>query len=158
MEGACIGLKLVEFALQGEVYHLLLNGAALFDAYDRFGDKGDLIDRVIGADKASFENTVWMLVKLAQQGEAYRRYMNEEPRKMLTAEAAMRTMGPKDVVRARAAIRQAFAAGFEMETISEEAEVDLGLMELQKKTGLVLPERSGLFARLSSLVFPTGKP
>lgn len=151
-------MKLVEFTLQGEIYHLLLNGTALFDAYDRFGDKGDLIDRVTGSTKESFENTVWMLVKLAQQGEAYRRYMNEEAKKMLTVEAAMRTMGPRDVVRAREAIREAFAVGFEMETPSEEEDVDYGLMELQKKTEPGLLGRSGLFARLSSFTSRTGRP
>ena len=151
-------MKLVEFTLQGEIYHLLLNGTALFDAYDRFGDKGDLIDRVTGSTKESFENTVWMLVKLAQQGEAYRRYMNEEAKKMLTVEAAMRIMGPRDVVRAREAIREAFAVGFEMETLSEEEDVDYGLMELLKKTEPGLLGRSGLFARLSSFTSRTGRP
>lgn len=145
-------MKLVEFTLHGKVFHLLLTGAALFDAYDRFGDKGDLVDHVIGTNRESYDNTIWMLVKLSQQGEAYRRFMKEEALPMLTVDEAMRTMGPKDVVRARVAIREAFAAGFEMETLDEEQEVDFGLMELQKKTGLVSPGQNGLFERLSSWV------
>lgn len=136
-------MKLVEFTLQEQTYHLLLTGAALFDAYDRFGDKGDLLDRVSGTTRESFEDTVWMLVKLCQQGEAYRRHMGEEKLPMLTVEAAMRTMLPPDVVRARAAIRSAFAVGFGRTEENEEREVDMGLLELQKKTGLASPGRSG---------------
>ena len=134
-------MKLVEFQLEGRTHHLLLTGAALFEAYDRFGDTGDLLEKVIGTDTKSFENTVWMLVNLAKHGEAYRR----------------RTMGPKDVVRARAAIRQALAIGFEREEVSEEQEIDLGLLELQKKTGLGLRGRNGSAERPSFWDFLTRK-
>lgn len=127
-------MKLVEFELNGQVYHLLMTGAALFEAYDRFGDKGDLLDRMIGADSKSFENTVWMLVNLAKHGEAYRRYMGEDALPMLSVEGAICTMGPRDVVAARAAIREAMDAAFAREPRSEEEEIDEGLLELQKKT------------------------
>lgn len=136
-------MKTVEFELNGRTHHLILNGAALFDAYDKFGDKGDLLDRVAGTGRESFDNTVWMLVKMAQQGEAARRWQGEEPAPMLTAEEAMRTMSPLDVVRARAAIRAAYAIGFEREAPSEEEEIDLGLLELQKKTAPGSPGHSG---------------
>lgn len=143
-------MKLVKFDLQGTEYHLLMTGGALFEAYDRFGDKGDMMERITGTDRESFDNTVWMLVLLAKHGEAYRRYMGEDATPMLSVEAATKTMGPKDVIRARDAIRRAFAIGFEREELSEEEEIDLGLLELQKKTGLALPEQSGLAARLNS--------
>lgn len=151
-------MKLVEFTLQEQTYHLLLTGAALFDAYDQFGDKGDLLDRVSGTTRESFNDTVWMLVKLCQQGEAYRRHMGEEKLPMLTVESAMRTMLPPDVVRARAAIRRAFAVGFGRTEENEERDVDLGLIELQKKTGLALPGQNGWFARRNFWGFLTGKP
>lgn len=129
-------MKTVEFQLDGQVYHLILNGAALFDAYDEFGTKGDLLDLVTGTSRESFDHTCWMLVKLAQQGEAVRRFQGEDPMPMLTPMQAQRLLGPVDVVRARAAIRAAFAQGFEREAPDEEEEIDLGLAELQKKTGL----------------------
>lgn len=142
------GLKTVDFELNGRTHHLILNGAALFDAYDKFGDKGDLLDRLTGTGRQSFDDTVWWLVKLAQQGEAVRRWEGEEPQPMLTAEEALRTLRPVDVVRARAAIRAAYALGFEREEQSEDAEIDLGLMELQKKTGPGLDGRSGSASRV----------
>ena len=151
-------MKLVEFELNKQKYHLMLSGAALFEAYDRFGDTGDLLEQVIGTSMESFENTVWMLVNLAKHGEVYRRHMGEEPLPMLSVETARRTMGPKDVVRARSAIRKALAVGFEREELNEEQEIDLGLLELQKKTGLGLRRRSGLAEQLNFLGFLTRKP
>ena len=142
-------MKTVEFELAGRTYHLLLNGAALFDAYDRFGDKGDLLDRIAGTARDSFDNTVWLLVKLCQQGEAWRRHNGEDPQPMLSADAALLLLGPMDVIRARAAIRAAYALGFERENPSEEEEIDLGLLELQKKTEPALPEASGSASRRS---------
>ena len=142
-------MKTVEFELAGRTYHLMLNGAALFDAYDRFGDKGDLLDRIVGADRASFDNTVWLLVKLCQQGEVWNRHNGADPQPMLSAEAAAVLMGPMDVIRARAAIRAAYAAGFERDNPSEEEEIDVGLLELQKKTEPALPEVNGSASRPS---------
>lgn len=127
-------MKTVEFPLNGRVHHLFLSGAALFDAYDKFGDKGNLLDAMAGTSKDSFDNTVWFLAKLSQQGEALRRFEGEEPQPMLTAEEAIRTMRPPDVIRARAAIREAYHLGFAREETSEEQEIDLYLEEFQKKT------------------------
>lgn len=142
-------MKPVKFELNGQVYHLLMTGAALFEAYDRFGDKGDLLDHIVGADTRSFENTVWMLVNLAKHGEAYRRYMGEDALPMLSVEGALCTMGPRDVVVARAAIREAIDSAFAREPRNEEEEIDEGLLELQKKTERGLPAPSGLAGRRS---------
>lgn len=140
-------MKTVEFALNGKVYSLLLNGAALFDSYDKFGDKGNLLDNMVGTSREKFDNTVWLLVKLAQQGEAARRWQGEAPQPMLTVEEATRTMRPPDVIRAQAAIRAAWAMGFARENPPEEEEIDLGLVELQKKTEPGSAGRSGSASR-----------
>ena len=151
-------MKLVEFTLQEQTYHLLLTGAALFDAYDRFGDRGGMLDRISGNTRESFDDTVWMLVLLAKNGEAYRRHMGEDKQTMLTVETVVRTMGPKDVLRARAAIRSAFAVGFGRTEENEEREVDMGLLELQKKTGLASPGRSGWSALRNFWASHTRRP
>lgn len=140
-------MKTVEFELNGRTHHLILNGAALFDAYDKFGDKGSPLDRMDGTGRESFDNTVWLLVLLARQGEAVRRWEGDEPSPMLTAEEAVRTLRPMDVVRARAAIRQAWNLGFAREDASEEQEIDLFLEEYQKKTGPGSPGPSGSASR-----------
>ena len=151
-------MKPVKFELNGETFHLLLTGAALFDIYDEFGSREDLLDRIGGTTRQSFDDTIWILVKLAQQGELYRRHMGEDKLPMLDPQTALRTMGPMDVVRARAAIRRAYAIGFERETASEDEEIDLGLLELQKKTALALRVRNGLSAARSFCGFRPRKP
>lgn len=142
-------MKTVEFELNGRTHHLLLTGAALFEAYDRFGDKGDLLEHISGTDKDSFHATVWMLVKLAQQGEAWRRHSGCEAAPMLTVEEAALALRPVDVLRARAAIRAAYCLGFGREEPDEGREIDLGLMELQKKTGPGSPAAGGSALRRS---------
>lgn len=124
----------MEFAFDGQTYHLLLNAAALFDLYERFGDNGDLLDQMVGANRAAFDNTCYILVKLVQQGEAYRRFMQQEPAPMLTLAQVQRSFSPRDILRAQDAIRRAFSAGFARDTEDAEQDVDLGLLELQKKT------------------------
>lgn len=151
-------MKPVEFELNGRTHHLLLTGAALFDAYDKFGDKGDLLDRVSGTSRESYDDTVWMLVKLAQQGEAWRRFSGEEATPMLTVEEALRTLRPVDVIRARAAIRAAYAIGFDREEPDEAREIDLGLLELQKKTGPGSPDPDGSASRRSFWASLFGRP
>lgn len=150
-------MKTVEFELNGKSYPLFWNANALFAAWDKFGDKGDLMEHFAGSDSESWDNTVWMIVKLAQQGEAWRRYSGEEAQPMLTVEDVQRTAGPMDALRMRSAIRAAYYKGFEREAPDEEEEVDLGLLELQKKTESASPEPSGSASRPSFLAFLFGK-
>lgn len=150
-------MKTVEFELNGKEYSLLWNANALFAAWDKFGDKGDLMENFAGTDGGSWDNTVWMIVKLAQQGEAWRRYNGEDARPMLTAEEVQRTAGPMDVIRMRSAIRAAYNCGFEREEAKEDEAVDIYLAEWQKKTESASPEPSGLASRPSFLDFLFGK-
>lgn len=145
-------MKTVEFKLDGKTYHLLLNAAALFDCYDHFGDKGSLLDHITGTTAEAFDNTCWMLVKLAQQGEIFRRFQGLDKQPMLTVDQAQALLSPLDLIAARAAIREAYAFGFERKVKGEEDEVDLGLVELQKKTGLASIVRNGCSGPLRSLV------
>lgn len=150
-------MKPVEFKLNGRTLHLLLNANALFAFYDRFGNKDDLLEKITGADLASWENTVWVLVKLAQQGEAWRRYMGEDPIPMLTEAEAQRTIMPLDAIRAKEAIREAYALCFQREENHEEKEIDLFLAEYQKKTEPALRDPSGSALRRSFLRYLSKK-
>ena len=151
-------MKTVEFELNGKVYHLYWNANSLFAFYDRFGDKDAVMDHIAGNDSKSWENTVWMLVKLAQQGELWRRYCGEDSRPMLTSDDLQRCMCPLDVIRARSAILEAYYKGFEREKPDEEQEVDLFLAEYQKKTEPALPETSGSASRRSFWASLFGRP
>ena len=129
-------LKTVEFPLCGTTYHLCLNGAALFDCFDHFETGTDFIEKISGEDKESFEATCWCLEKFSQQGAIVRRWesMGAEKTPMLPAQKAAALLRPADVIRAREAIREAFHLGFAREEEREDEEIDLGWLELQKKT------------------------
>lgn len=129
-------MRAVPFEFNGTTYHLLLNGAALFDIYDQFGSEGSVFDPIKGNDRESFEAICWYLDKLAEQGELYRRFEGQTPRPLPRDDEFRTCLSPHDVTRARSTINEAIAAGFLQEEAGEPPkEVDLGLLELEKKTG-----------------------
>ena len=129
-------MKTVEFTVIGRTLHLCLNGAALFDIYDNFGDKDSVVDHIAGNTRASFRATCWILAKLAEQGELVRRAQGYDRCDIPTAQLFQLNLKPKDVAAAKHAIREAVALGFAREEKDDaDQPIDLGLQELQKKTG-----------------------
>ncbi len=127
-------MKTVPFRHKGRTYHLLMNAAALFDIYEKFGSKGFITDHIRGNNRTALEAISWMLAKLAEQGELWRRYQGFEGGEMPSEEMFLMTLLPMDMLEARRAIEQAVHEGFRMEEGPERSEVDIGLLELQKKT------------------------
>lgn len=127
-------MKTTEYRFHGKTYHLCLNGAALFDIYDRYGTKGFVTDVIKGNGKKSFQATCWFLQKLAEQGELVRRYQGYEHGKFPTAEYFAAMLRPLDVPAAKQAIAEAVAQGFARECSDDSGPVDEGLAELEKKT------------------------
>ena len=121
-------MKLTPFPFQGTTYYLLLNGAALFNIYDQYGSEGSVFDPIRGGGSDGFAAVCWYLAELIEQGELYRRRQGHDRRSIPTAEAFA-----VDVPRAKAAIQDAILAGFSREE-AEKREVDVGLLELEKKT------------------------
>lgn len=129
-------LKMVDFELGDMCLHLCMNGAALFDIYDRFGRQGQVLDHISGTDSESFVNTCWMLCKLAEQGELARRWMGHRPSPIVHERQLRAMLSAPDVPRAKDAIAQAVRLGFAMETPAERAErIDLGLQRLKAADG-----------------------
>lgn len=133
-------MKTVDFEFQGRTLHLFLNGAALFDYYETFGSDQEMVERITGDSKASFRATCWCLWKLSEQGELARRLQGHDHEIYYSAQHLAVLMEPLDVTRARQAIGRAVRLGFAMEHAPEREYEDLGLLELQKKTG---PDRPG---------------
>ena len=129
-------MKTLEYTLNGQTYHLCLNGAALFDIYEKFGNKGFVTDHIKGTGKKSFSATCWILAKLAEQGELVRRYQGHAHGKFPSEQMFRTMLKPMQVHEAKLAIHTAVALGFTREDAEEEPEVDLGLIELQKKTAV----------------------
>ncbi len=136
-------MKTVPFALDGQEYHLLFNGAALFDVYDQFGEEGSVLDHIKGNSRSAFEAICWYLEELAAQGELLRRHMGHDQQTVPSAELFMTFLSPLDIPRARKAIHAAIASGFGREEVPEELErIDKSLAEFEKKTGADSPAPS----------------
>ena len=128
-------MKTLKYEVNGKTFPLCMNGTAVFDFYERFGTDGELLDPIEGSDKASFENLCWMLSKLAEQGELVRRYQGHDRAPMAGTDWFRTMLKPMEVPVAKLAVQQAVRLGFSREVDSgEEEEIDLGLMELEKKT------------------------
>lgn len=128
-------MRLTTFEFNGATYHLLLNGAAMFDIYDRYGDEGSVMDHFQGNTREAFDATCWYLEKLSAEGERFRRWQKLDRGPVLSAEALSVCLMPLDVPAARAALRAAVQAGFAREEKGPPQEIDKGLLELEKKTG-----------------------
>ena len=98
-------MKTLEYQFNGQTYHLCLNGAALFDIYEKYGNKGFVTDPIRGTGKKSFSATCWMLSKLAEQGELVRRYQGYPHGKFPTEQMFAAMLRPADVPAAKLAIR-----------------------------------------------------
>lgn len=132
-------MKIHEVDLCGQRLHLLLNGQALFDLYDAFGTEGFLTDALERDGKAGFEAVCTFLAKLSEQGELWRRWQGMERGPIFNPGWFRVNLAPHDVAPARAAILEAVRLGFAREA-EEPHDVDLGLLELQKKTAAASPD------------------
>ena len=129
-------MNTVDFIWNGQTLHLLLNGAALFDIFDRYGSDAEILELIAGSGRKDLEATCWILAKLAEQGELARRYLGYDREKPPQAGRLIALMAPMEIPRARVAITQAVRLGFGMRHGEAEEYTDLGLQELQKKTAL----------------------
>ena len=130
-------MKSVKIELAGATCYLCMNAAALFAIYDRYGTRGSVLDPIQNGDKAGFEATCWFLATLAEQGELVRRWQGHTPSKIPTEQRFRAMLRPSEASAAKVAIARAASLGFSREVQDDEPEyVDVGLREIQKKTGL----------------------
>ncbi len=128
-------MKTTAFELGGQVFYLCLNGAALFDLYDKFGQENGLMENISGDDRNAYNATCFYLATMANQGEIVRRYQGHEPGKFATDAFFRANLATWDVARAKNAVKTALQQGFNREEIDPAEAIDLGLLELEKKTG-----------------------
>ena len=125
-------MKLIEYALDGKVYHLLLNGTALFNCYDRFGTEKNLLDLIQDDNKESYAAATWMLAEFSRQGELYRRYIGEDPAPFLDPAQAATIVTPADIAGVKFALVDAIRVGFSRQH-EDEAGYDPFLREIEQK-------------------------
>ena len=126
-------MKTVEVHIYGRTCHLRLTSAALYDIYEHFGKDKGAFENIEGADKAAFDVICWYFAKLSEQGELSRRMQGHEARDIITEEDVRVLLTPGDFPAAKLAVLRAMQQGFGRE-VEDDEPVDIGLLELQKKT------------------------
>ena len=98
----------------------------------------DLSAAISDRGAKAFEQVCRAAEIMIQQGELVRRYLGYDPGNVIAAETLMLSLGLNDDLALRSAMMEAVLDGLRSET-DERQEVDLGLLELQKKTGNEAP-------------------
>lgn len=142
-------MKLVHYQIDGKEYHLLLNGTALFDFYDRFGHNAELMGVLaVENEKESFQAAIWMLSEFSIQGELYRRSQGMDKGDYLRVEQAALIVTPADIPALKQALAETIQVGFQRNHASNE-DCDPWLLELtQKKTSIL--QGQSIFGCLSN--------
>lgn len=109
-------------------HDLLYNAAAHFAAMNKY-ENG-----ILDAIKTDFGAICWALAELSAQAEAMNRYMKRDAKEPLCEERLLVALRPQEIVEAKMAILQAITHGLAPDE-NPNAEVDLVLEEIQKKTG-----------------------
>lgn len=111
-------------------YYLLFNGYAMFEMEDAFGKE---YTALIGQHSAEGMNaTAKCMEIMAKQGELARRAIGMEPCEFLNSEGLEVALTPAHLN----AVMSAINLGFGREITDEDEEIDLILMEQQKKKKL----------------------
>ena len=139
-------MRIVEYEFRGQKYSLCLNAAALYDIYEKFGTEKDILEIVSGTGAEGFSALCWVLAKLNEQGVAVKRYLERSAEKPLSEVEWKILLSPHDAVLAKEKIAEAVIRAF-TRNIPDDEEIDLGLLELEKKTEKPAKER-GFLMRL----------
>lgn len=131
-------MKTVEVHIYGRTCHLRLTSAALYDIYEHFGKDKSAFENIEGTDKAAFDAICWYFAKLSEQGELSRRMQGHEARDIITKEDVKVLLTPGDFPAAKLAVLRAMQQGFGRE-VEDDEPIDIGLLELQKKTATAGP-------------------
>lgn len=113
-------------------FSFLYNAAAHFAASEKYPD--GLVQAMVQNTAEGFDALCWALVELSAQGELVRRYMGHEKRDVLSVDKVRAELMPYQIPEAKKIVMDAVVKGIQPPK-DENAEVDVVLQELQKKTG-----------------------
>lgn len=128
------GAKAAIVEFRKKEYYFLFNGMALFALEDAFGNS-EYFDRITQKTAEGNADLISMSAILAMQGELARRELGLSPKEDITEKefGTPLTLQPMDILALRNGCVEAVNLGYTREVKDEDEEVDLGLIELQKK-------------------------
>lgn len=129
-------MKFTKWTFDGKDYYLSYNVMAVHQIYD-LGIE-DLSAAISDRGAKAFEQVCRAAEIMIQQGELIRRYLGYDPGNVIAADTLMWSLGINNDLALRSSMMAAVLDGLKSET-DERQEVDLGLLELQKKTGNEAP-------------------
>ena len=127
-------MKAAKITLAGQDYYLVFNGAAMFAFEDAFGGVNAYLEKAAAGSREGFEAVCEAAAILAEQGELARRALGYDKGPIPDKALFLTCATPSDLVSLRQSSLDAILAGFGREVESEE-DVDLGLLELERKKG-----------------------
>lgn len=122
---------------RGEQHCFLFNGYAMFALEDIFG--GNTYHEKMGERSAKgLDALLTVATTLAEQGELARRTAGYDHRKIMTKDdwGAPQMLQPADIFALKTGCLRSINLGFTQEVSDKDEEIDLGLLELQKKRSL----------------------
>lgn len=138
---------MIEYEFHGGNYRLYMNGYALFNFYEKFGQDSNILEVIEPVTKEAYEALIWVLCELSRQGEMYARFLGLDAKKPLEYMQTLTQTKPSEYVAIKEIVTKAIAEGFRRDHPDEELEEDAFLQEFeaQKKTKSLRPS---IFVRL----------
>ena len=133
-------MKTTEYRFGGKTIHLYLNGQAMFDLDRLDEDRPEGTPEILHLARENNRDGFFALCQvaaiLARQGENCRRYLRYESARVPEAEELLLLLTPMQMVGLRTAVFQSIHAGYTAPSADDGGDIDTGLAELEKKTGL----------------------
>lgn len=131
-------MKTVEFSMGRKKLHLYFNGEAMIQCEaldaDRDKDAPVWIDRIMQSDSDGRETLYAVAHILAQQGEAVRRCLCLDAERTPSEDELRLLLTPMQLLGLRSSLLAAINDGYSADDKSGTGDIDVGLMELEKKT------------------------
>ena len=132
-------METVAFNYGPKTLHLYMSGDAMFriQALNTDEDKPDILDRILQNTVDGTVTLCQVAAILGEAGELCRRYLGYAKERIPTADELQQLLSPMQILGLRTTVVQAIGNGYEgIKEDSESGDIDLGLLELDKKTRL----------------------
>lgn len=125
-------MRAVTFTFCGTKYGLYLSGAVLFDIEDKYGGLEAVFELLRGRSREKLDSLADVIELLSSGFRAARNALGYDPPPVLTAAIVKAAVSVRDIHALQIIVATAINEGMRQEEGDED--VDLGLLEFQKKT------------------------